>query len=181
MPGSPDDGFAFFDPSPMLLGLLCRGPRHGYQLYQEYKRELADIWDLGLSRLYSVVQQLQERGAVKVEVVEQVEAPAKKLLRLTNAGRHEFDAWVREPVLPLRSVRVSFLAKLRLDQLLELQGRERLIQAQIEACRQVLAESAEPGDEGELVRSYRQAQAGFLIEWLRSLLEQPPAAGGAAA
>jgi DNA-binding PadR family transcriptional regulator len=175
MPSADATGFAYFDPGPLVLGLLTRGPRHGYQLYQEYQRSLADIWELGQSRLYAVLQDLRKQGAVEVEIVQQVDKPTKKMHRLTQSGRRAFQSWVHQPVAPLRSVRVAFLAKLRMVDLLELDGRPELIRAQIEVCRRVEEECG--NDDGptsaDLVQEYRRAQAAFLADWLRSLLEGP--------
>jgi len=173
MPSTGPNGFAYFDPAPMILGMLTRGPQHGYQLYQEYQRSLSDIWDLGLSRLYAVLNDLREQGAVQVEVVPQTDKPPKKLHRLTGSGEEAFQTWVHQPVVPLRSVRVAFLAKLRMIQLLGLDGGRELIRAQIKVCRRVEHEAADsPGSDSEsLVQSYRRAQASFLAEWLQSLLQ----------
>lgn len=173
MPDSNDSGFAYFDPGPILLGLLTRGPRHGYQLYQEYQRSLADIWDLGRSRLYAVLNQLEEQGLLRVEVIEQQDKPPKKVHHLTEQGRVEFERWLRQPVVPLRSVRVPLLAKLRLFQELELEGRAQLIEAQIEVCNRVQEQELEPesGDQSQLIGSFRVMQAQFMSEWLKGLLE----------
>lgn len=177
MPSTNPDGFAYFDPAPLVLGLLTRGPRHGYQLYREYQRSLADIWELGQSRLYAVLRDLREQGAVEVEVVPQSDRPPKKMHRLTQAGRFTFDDWVHQPVAPLRSVRVAFLAKLRMVQLLGLGGRRELIRAQIEVCRRVVEQTSDDLDPNaaNLVQGYRRAQAESLSSWLKSLLD--PEAG----
>ena len=38
-------------PEPALLGLLMLAPKHGYELHQEFERELGWVWKVGRKSL----------------------------------------------------------------------------------------------------------------------------------
>lgn len=40
------------------LGLLMRGPRHGYQLHSDFERYLGAIWRCGRSQFYAALKML---------------------------------------------------------------------------------------------------------------------------
>ena len=77
-------------PQPALLGLLLSEPKHGYELFQEFSRELGGVWRIGQSQLYAQLKQLEESGLVSVRVEEQPNRPARKVYHVTEAGRR---AW----------------------------------------------------------------------------------------
>ncbi len=49
-------------PQPVLLGLLMNEPRHGYELHQEFSRNLGRVWQIGLSQLYAQLKLLEQAG-----------------------------------------------------------------------------------------------------------------------
>ncbi len=49
---------------PALLGLLLERPKHGYELYGEFRRELGRVWQIGPSRLTAHLKLLEEAGLV---------------------------------------------------------------------------------------------------------------------
>jgi PadR family transcriptional regulator AphA len=132
-----------------LLGLLRR-PMHGYQVARELAggRGLGLVCPLGMSNVYFLLGNLQERRLVRVEERQEEHYPPRVLLTATAAGRRAFDAWLREPVSRLRQVRLDFLVKLFFL------GREdpglvrELVEAQKEFCRRYLAEWRELARDG---------------------------------
>jgi DNA-binding PadR family transcriptional regulator len=121
------------------LALLLRGPDHGYDLYRVFTRELGTVWQVGRSRLYSVLASLADGGFVEVTLEPQTDKPPRKVFSLTDAGRRRARRWLTTPVGPPRRIRVEFIAKLALILSLELPGAEDLLDAQIRTCEEALS------------------------------------------
>jgi len=166
-------------PQPVLLGLLMLGPRHGYQLYQEFGRELGRVWQIGLSQLYAQLKQLEEAGLVEVQVEPQPNRPARKVYHLTAEGREVFLDWVGQPTPYLRHMRVDLLARLYFFRYLSLPGlaelvaqQEAVCQAQIERFDRLAAETDD--DFRRLVLEFRRGQLEAATRWLDQCLEVYP-------
>lgn len=96
-----------------LLGLLARGPRHGYELHSALLALLGgpDAWGVKAPQVYSTLARLEEAGLVTEVGVEQEGGPEKRILAITPAGRTELDAWLQTAV-PDAHLRDEFYAKL---------------------------------------------------------------------
>jgi PadR family transcriptional regulator, regulatory protein AphA len=166
-------GFATFSLENLALGLLMQGPRHGYQLYQEYEIFFLPIWTVGRSKFYAALAVLHETGFLAVTTEPQDDRPTRKIYSLTDSGRARFTAWLYEPVTPIRAVRVEFLAKLRFFPLLNLPDAHLLIDAQIAVCRGTLdgwlaVQAAAHNDDPffALVHDFRRRQIELILDWL---------------
>jgi DNA-binding PadR family transcriptional regulator len=158
-------------PQPALLGLLLSEPKHGYELFQEFRRELGRVWSIGQSQLYAQLKLLEESGLVSVRVEEQPNRPARKVYRLTPRGRAAFEEWVHQPTPYLRRIRVEFLARLYFFQRLSLDGLDQLVAGQKAVCRdqierfdRLMADSEEPF--ARLVLEFRRGQLQAVVRWL---------------
>jgi PadR family transcriptional regulator AphA len=163
-------------PQPILLGLLMPQPQHGYELYQEFSRELGRVWQIGLSQLYAQLKQLEEAGLVAARTEPQPNRPARKVYHLTAEGRAAFLDWVQQPSPYLRHIRVEFLARLYFYQRLSLPGLEHLVAEQKAVCYAQMEAfgrmAAETGDSfRRLVLEFRQGQLEAVIRWLDHCLE----------
>jgi DNA-binding PadR family transcriptional regulator len=176
-----DIGFASFPLDYLVIGLLTRGPNHGYQLYQAYVEGFGPIWMVGRSKFYAALNNLHAGGLLDVTTEPQDDRPPRKIYALTEPARQQFDTWLRQPVTPVRAIRVELIAKLRFFNLLGIEGAERLIDAQIAVCRDELArwqQSAEQhhakgGDRFfDIMYQFRQRQAAFIIDWLTTIRER---------
>jgi DNA-binding PadR family transcriptional regulator len=163
-------------PQPVLLGLLMFEPRHGYELYQEFSRDLGRVWALGLSKLYAQLKQMEEAGLVEAQMEPQPSRPARKVYHLTSEGRAVFLEWVRQPTPYLRHLRVEFLARLYFFRRLALDGLDALVarqqsvcQAQIERFDQIAAETDD--EFRRCVLEFRRGQLEAVIHWLDCCLE----------
>jgi PadR family transcriptional regulator AphA len=167
---------ADISPQPILLGLLMQRPQHGYELYQEFSRELGRVWQMGLSQLYAQLKQLEEAGLVAAQTEPQPSRPARKVYHLTAEGRAVFLDWAHQPTPYLRHIRVEFLARLYFYRLLSLPGLDHLVAEQKAVC-QVQSErfsqlAAETDDKyRRLVLEFRQGQLEAVIRWLGRCLE----------
>jgi PadR family transcriptional regulator AphA len=163
-------------PQPVLLGFLMCQPRHGYELYQEFSRELARVWEIGQSQLYAQLKQLEEDGLVSVETEFQPSRPPRKVYHLTPEGRAAFEEWVYQPTPYLRYIRVEFLARLYFFQRLSLDGFQQLVDEQKAVCRAQSErfsrlEGETDDDFRKLVLEFRQGQLDAVIGWLDRCLE----------
>ena len=182
-------------PEWALLGLLTQKPMHGYELHRYFTdpSALGQVWYLGLSQMYKLLKELESQGYLEVTVEEQESYPARKVYHLTPSGRAAFLRWMEKPVSSTRLIRVEFLAKLFLAQLLGSEMIERVIGTQLEACQAQLArlqEKIEIGDwrldigdgrracpepsrraGGEgfeyLIFCFRRGQIQAIIDWLK--------------
>jgi len=143
---------------------------HGYELYQNLTSSpLGKVWYLGMSQMYKLLKELEALGYVEGRREVQENRPAKKIYHITPSGREAFLQWLETPITNPRLIRVEFLAKLFLAQPLGHQMTERVIDAQIAACRRRLARlQEEASDKGfeHLVLRFRSGQIQAIIDWL---------------
>jgi len=163
-------------PEPALLGLLMPAPKHGYELHQEFERELGQVWKVGMSQLYACLRQLAEQGLVSVHEEPQAKHPTRKVYHITPAGREVFLDWLRQPSPYLNRIRLEFLARLYFFRRLGLEGLDRLVAEQKAICRErvdSLRRSAAQEQDSfrRLVLEFRQGQIEAVILWLDRCLE----------
>lgn len=153
-----------------------QGPAHGYALHQRADEELGRIWYMGMSNVYGTLKDVEASGLVEVSL-DQDSYPPRKVYAITPAGRESFLAWVRDPVPAIRDMRVEFLAKLYFFSTLNLEGAERLLEAQRTICRQRLEELEQRAAEGteeafeRIVSAFRRRRIEASIDWLRACQE----------
>ena len=164
-------GFASFSVDNLVLGLLMQGGRHGYSLYQEYQKTFGSIWQVGQSKFYAALDRLDGQGLAASTTEDQSGRPARRVYTITDEGREQFLAWLYAPVLPIRAIRVEFVAKLRFFQLLALDGVAQLLRTQIRACRDeldgtVLQRQAVEDPIDRLTFRFREQQLEAYLTWL---------------
>ena len=79
-------------PQPALLGFLMAHPQHGYELHQEFSRDLGQVWRVGLSQIYAQLKQMEEAGLVAAQTEPQPNRPPRKVYHITPAGREHSPA-----------------------------------------------------------------------------------------
>ena len=83
-----------------LLGLLEREPSHGYDLKRDYDAFFGRGKQLPFGQVYATLGRLARDGKVIGGDAEPGDGPDRKRYAITDAGRHEVDAWLAEPVEP---------------------------------------------------------------------------------
>src|SRR3954469_7524009 len=78
-----------------LLALLVEGPRHGYQLRQEFDGRTGSTWPLNVGQVYTTLARLSRDGLV-AETGDGDES--HKLYVLTKDGRRTVEEWFATPV-----------------------------------------------------------------------------------
>jgi DNA-binding PadR family transcriptional regulator len=71
-----------------ILGLLCEGPQHGYELEKIIEERRMRAWtEIGFSSIYYVLKRLERRGFVESTVKEVEGRPSRKVYSVTEKGR----------------------------------------------------------------------------------------------
>src|SRR3954467_8906812 len=79
-----------------LLALLVDGPRHGYQLRQEFDTRTGSTWPLNVGQVYTTLARLSRDGLGE-ETGDGDES--HKIYALTRAGQSAVTEWFATPVL----------------------------------------------------------------------------------
>lgn len=86
--------------SHALLGLLERGPAHGYTLKRDYDARFGHDKPLAYGQVYSSLARFERHGWAEVVDVEAGLGPERKRYRITGEGVTVVDDWVYEPQPP---------------------------------------------------------------------------------
>ncbi|MBC8099672.1 MAG: PadR family transcriptional regulator [Armatimonadetes bacterium] len=97
----------------LILGLLAEQPMTGYDIKKRVEAALSAATNASYGTLYPTLHKLLRESAVQVQEVLQVSRPSKKVYHLTEVGRQELYAWLKQPPAA-DQVRREFLLKLYL-------------------------------------------------------------------
>jgi PadR family transcriptional regulator, regulatory protein AphA len=164
-----------------LLGLLREGPASGYDLLQEFKLSLHNVWPATQSQLYTELGKLADEGLLTVTPNG---ARGRKEYALTDAGLGELRRWLleTEPELHPRSeglLRVFLLGALTRDQARAYLGWLAERSAEDLAGLRAFDAAADWTDEdlhvyGRLVLEYGKRLSAMSEDWARWALTQLP-------
>lgn len=159
-----------------LLGFFRQEPKHGYAIHQELSDPagLGPVWRIKLSRLYALLNKLEEAGYLRTTTEPQENRPPRKVSHLTDEGEAVFLSWIQSPVRHGRSLRLEFLIKLYFARLEGEDATGRLLAAQREQCHEWLAteqvvineEIAGGRRYGRLVHEFRSGQLQAMLNWI---------------
>ena len=81
--------------TPVVLGMLLRGPVSGYDIKRAVERSTAFFWRASYGQIYPELKRLREAGLIDAQ-----ERPTgdrrRTVYALTAAGRRELEAWLRD-------------------------------------------------------------------------------------
>ena len=163
----------------VLLGLLTRQPRYGYELKREAEQLLGHGAELNPGQLYPLLRKLAEQELIVGERIEQEDRPDKRVFTLTDAGARELNTWLNEPLLP-QAGRSPLFLRFMVVALVRPQARAAFLQQQRHALLgfigQVVADREKHQGSDDLASSALReatilhAEADLKwIEWLESL------------
>lgn len=156
----------------VILGLLMKKERHGYEIHHHFSSGLGRVWYAGRSQIYALLKGLEMTGKVISEVEIQDNRPAKKVYSITPEGRETFLTWVHSPVEKIRDLRLEFLAKLFFMRGFDPSGIGELIARQTKVCQEHL-EGIKQQDKvcrdefDHLVFQFRICQIKATLNWLK--------------
>jgi DNA-binding PadR family transcriptional regulator len=93
-----------------ILGVLLDGPRHGYQVASELEERIAG-GRYNSAQIYQGLRVLAGRGFVLSEHPEPGISRDRRPFSITEAGRHEFERWLRTPLTLSRPMRDEAVVK----------------------------------------------------------------------
>jgi DNA-binding PadR family transcriptional regulator len=102
-----------------LLGLLERGPSHGYDLKRDYDAYFARGKQLRYSQVYATLNRLARDGKAVAGPVEQGAGPERHLYVITEEGVADVERWLAQPVPPEPDLQSELFAKVVLALLLD--------------------------------------------------------------
>jgi DNA-binding PadR family transcriptional regulator len=94
-----------------LLGLLERGPSHGYDLKRDYDAYFGRGRPLRYSQVYATLSRLARDGKTIPGPVEQGAGPERRRYVITETGIADVERWLAEPVPPEPDLQSDLFAK----------------------------------------------------------------------
>jgi DNA-binding PadR family transcriptional regulator len=94
-----------------LLGLLERGPSHGYDLKRDYDAHFGRGKPLRYSQVYATLSRLARDGKAVAGPVEQGAGPERRRYVITDAGIGDVERWLAEPAPPEPDLQSDLFAK----------------------------------------------------------------------
>jgi DNA-binding PadR family transcriptional regulator len=146
-----------------ILGLLEREPSHGYDLKRDYDAYFGRGKPLPFGQVYATLGRLARDGKAVAGEAEPGDGPERKRYAITDAGRTEFEAWLKDPVEPEPHLQTVLFAKVVLALML---GRpaERYLDTQRAAHLQRMRELTELKRTGPLVDTLLADHGLFHLE-----------------
>src|SRR3954469_9115684 len=97
--------------SMVLLGLLDRGPGHGYELKAAHDEWFPSAKPLAFGQVYASLGRLQRDGLVEAVETRQEGGPERTVYALTDAGGAALRTWLGEPEAPASSAAGELVRK----------------------------------------------------------------------
>jgi DNA-binding PadR family transcriptional regulator len=146
-----------------LLGLLEREPSHGYDLKRDYDAFFGRGKPLPFGQVYATLARLTRDGKAVAGEAEPGNGPERRRYAITDTGRSEVEAWLKDPVEPEPHLQTVLFAKVVLALML---GRpaERYLAAQRAAHLQRMRELTELKRTGPLVDTLLADHGLFHLE-----------------
>src|SRR6201995_1953619 len=94
-----------------LLGLLERGPSHGYDLKRDYDAYFGRGKPLRYSQVYATLSRLARDGKTVAGPVEQEAGPERRRYVITAEGMADVRRWLAEPAPPEPDMQSELFAK----------------------------------------------------------------------
>src|SRR3954464_9506891 len=83
-----------------LLGLIQRGPSHGYDLKRDYDTDIGRGRSLPFGQVYATLARLARDGKVVISALEPGDGPDRKRYVVTERGATAVNTWLTEPGQP---------------------------------------------------------------------------------
>jgi DNA-binding PadR family transcriptional regulator len=83
-----------------ILAMLTDQESSGYDLAKYFEASVGYFWAATHQQIYRELAQLEEKGWVKSQTIQQKDRPNKKLFALTSLGRSKMVEWMMQPSKP---------------------------------------------------------------------------------
>jgi DNA-binding PadR family transcriptional regulator len=102
-----------------LLGLLERGPSHGYDLKRDYDMYFGRGKPVRYSQVYATLSRLARDGKAVAGPAEHGAGPERRRYLITDEGISDVERWLAEPAEPEPDLQSELFAKVILALLLD--------------------------------------------------------------
>lgn len=163
--------------TPVILGLLAFSPRSGYEIKSAVDRSTRFFWAASYGQIYPELRRLEREGLIEGEDAS-IGGRARRLYRLTAAGRGELERWLLgiDVTVELRDeslLRLFFADALPREQaLLLLEGRKRGHEEFVDVLRAIDARPGEDPPFVDLVLRWGIAFNEWGAQWCAEQLER---------
>ncbi len=97
--------------SHVLLGLLCAGPLHGYELKRAHDQRMPQAKPVAFGQVYATLGRLERDGLVTPSGQDRDGGPDRTAYEITAPGRGVLDSWLGEVEPPAPHVTSALLTK----------------------------------------------------------------------
>ena len=125
------------DVKTVCLGILSLGDATGYDLKKRFESTFGHFFQAGYGSIYPALAQLADTDLVSCCEVMEEGKPAKKVYRITDAGRSQLTETLQSTT-PTHKIRSEFLAVLYFSQLVDTAQLNRIIDHRVGEMREVL-------------------------------------------
>ncbi|CAL9670022.1 PadR family transcriptional regulator [Saccharothrix sp. NPDC042600] len=146
-----------------LLGLLEKGPSHGYDLKKAYDERFGHDRPLHYGQVYTTLSRLLRNGLVEEAGVEAGEGPERKRYAITDAGVTDVEQWLGTPEKPEPYLQNTLYAKVVLA-LLSGRSADEVLDVQRSAHLRTMRELTRRKAEGDLADQLICDHALFHLE-----------------
>ncbi len=84
----------------VLLTLLEREPRTGYDLVRTFESAVGYFWNASHQQVYRELAGLSESGLLRYKQIKQDDKPDKKIYSLSSTGKSALQDWLENPLKP---------------------------------------------------------------------------------
>ncbi|MFI7642926.1 PadR family transcriptional regulator [Nonomuraea sp. NPDC049400] len=95
----------------VLLGLLAKRPRHGYDLKHAHDRLLSGARPLAFGTVYKTLERLQRDGFAEVAETAQDGGPERTTYAITEKGRAELSRWLEQVEMAASTVSSKLVSR----------------------------------------------------------------------
>jgi DNA-binding PadR family transcriptional regulator len=164
----------------LLLGMLRIESQHGYQLNEFIEHNLGRITDMKKPTAYSLLDRLEQSGAIDSRLEQEGSRPPRKVYTITAQGQQLFTRLLREtlaeaaPYIIAGDVGLMFLDALPLDEVIALlQQRLDAVRKQLDGISHIPAHNIGLGVDLAIEHQLVLLRADEV--WLTDLIQRLPA------
>lgn len=163
----------------VLLGLLARADRHGYDLKHEHDARFPNSRPLAFGQVYAALERLDTKGFVQSSEVENADGPNRNVYQLTSQGRDELNSWLSTTEVPSPFVAnplavKTTMALLAADRVTAIDFMDRQRAAHLSRMRELTKQKLDPAStlSDVLAADFALAHLDADVRWLETALER---------
>lgn len=114
-----------------LLGLIEKEEISGYDISNQFKREIGEFWSAKHSQIYPELKRLTAEGLIEYRTLITGIKLEKKVYCITQKGKQELLDWLTQPKTLPETEKDEFMLMMYFSAAISMEERKRLLQDQI--------------------------------------------------